>query len=56
MPRKPKIPKVTYRYAGKDDKALNAVFDMPFEKLEHEVAQKQAAKAIKTSKSPDKAA
>ncbi len=56
MPRKPKMPKVAYRYAEKDDKALNAVFDMLFEKVEHEVAQKQATKATKIGKSPGKAA
>ncbi|MES2971397.1 MAG: hypothetical protein V4702_03690 [Patescibacteria group bacterium] len=50
MPKEPKTPKVSYQYVA-DESAVNAVFDMLFEKLlEQKSEQKQATKATKNGK------
>jgi len=52
MPKVPKIPKVSYEYV-EDEKAVNAVFDMLFDKLlEQKTTKKQATKATKSPKKP----
>lgn len=55
MPRKPKIPKLTYHYAGKDDSAVEAVYNMLFDKvLEQKVAEKQASKTTNGGNNSEK--
>jgi len=55
VPRKPKTPKITYHHVAEDEAAVEAVYNMLFEKvLEQKVAEKQATKARKNDKSPGK--
>ena len=52
MPKEPKIPKVSYEYI-EDEKAVNAVFDMLFDKLlEQKSELKQAIKPTNSLEQP----